>query len=305
MLVRYYIYPVLVPTGFGLSRWMSGFVDIIGLPALIPIIVCLLFVAFKKLSATVDYAGFALLWLAPMAVVQAFSENASPSPIPLMLVPLLWAAQVIGISFFINCIVHKPRWYIIIPSAMGIGAVPIAAVTSWWAFFGQMNFMGTGLLLVILVPALIPFLQKREEKELIHGADDMPELTMCGYRCDLCKAFSQCIEKKDERDELSAAWKKYYALDIPAERIYCDGCKCKKPDAQRLDSECPVRTCVINKGVIHCGKCDEYPCDTFKLRKGLSFDEAKQKLGENFDPNEYEQYLRAYDNQNNLNKIRN
>ena len=130
----------------------------------------------------------------------------------------------------------------------------------------------------------------------------MSELTMCGYRCDLCKAFSQNIEKKDEREELSVAWKKYYGLDIPAASIYCDGCRCSKPDAKRLDTECPVRNCVIKKGILHCGQCDEYPCETFNQRKGLTFDEAKQEHGEKFDSGVYNDFLLAYDNQSTLNQ---
>ena len=132
--------------------------------------------------------------------------------------------------------------------------------------------------------------------------EKMAELTMCGYRCDLCKAFSQNIEKKDEREKLSAVWKKYYKLDIPAKNIYCDGCRCGKPDSKRLDTDCPVRDCVIKKGILHCGQCKEYPCEKSNHRKGLTFDEAKQQFGEHFDPNEYNDFLAAYDNQNTLNQ---
>jgi hypothetical protein len=131
----------------------------------------------------------------------------------------------------------------------------------------------------------------------------MAELTMCGYLCNLCKAFSQNIEKKDERESLSKAWKKYYGLDIPAVNIYCDGCRCNRPDAKRLDTGCPVRSCVIKKEVFHCGQCDEYPCKTFDERRGLSFDEAQKEQGDKFDPNEYNDFLLAYDNQNRLNQF--
>lgn len=60
------------------------------------------------------------------------------------------------------------------------------------------------------------------------------KLTMCGYCCDMCKAFVGNIKKKDERNILSDYWKKYYDLSIPAENIKCDGCRCKKPDAHRI-----------------------------------------------------------------------
>lgn len=53
----------------------------------------------------------------------------------------------------------------------------------------------------------------------------MGELTMCGYRCDLCKAFSGNIKKKDERKELSAMRLKYYALNIPPVDILLRGAR--------------------------------------------------------------------------------
>jgi hypothetical protein len=128
---------------------------------------------------------------------------------------------------------------------------------------------------------------------------------MCGSRCDLCKAFSQNIEKKDEREQLSALWKKYYELDIPANSIYCVGCRCSKTDAKRLDPECPVRNCVIKKGVLHCGQCDEYPCETFSKREGYNLDDLKKIGEEKFDPREYNDFLVAYDNSSNISQYKN
>ena len=78
---------------------------------------------------------------------------------------------------------------------------------------------------------------------------------MCGYKCDLCKAFATNIINKDEREILSNMWKKYYDLDIPPEEIYCDGCRCNKENAKRIDDDCPVRKCVIDKKIDNCGEC--------------------------------------------------
>ena len=130
----------------------------------------------------------------------------------------------------------------------------------------------------------------------------MNELTMCGYICEQCKAFAPNIQRKDERKELSEIWKKYYDLDIPAEEIYCDGCRCDKPDAKRIDKECPVRYCVLEKSLQHCGECEQYPCETFNLRKGLCLEEAKRQQCENFSIDEYTDYLSAFDNRTRLDK---
>jgi hypothetical protein len=34
------------------------------------------------------------------------------------------------------------------------------------------------------------------------------------------------------------------------------GCRNEK----ELVNDCPTRTCAINKGLLHCGECDSFPC---------------------------------------------
>lgn len=132
----------------------------------------------------------------------------------------------------------------------------------------------------------------------------MAEFNMCGYRCDLCKAYAPNVKKNDKRKEQIQVWDKYYGGFDGAtiENIYCDGCRCDRPDAKRIDMGCPVRKCVIEKGLIHCGDCNDYPCSTFDQRKGLSLEDAKSKLGETFNEYEYEEYLSAFDNKTRLNE---
>ena len=125
-------------------------------------------------------------------------------------------------------------------------------------------------------------------------------MSMCGYRCDICKAYAPNIKQNDQRKELSEMWKKYYELDIPAAGIYCDGCGCDRSGARRVDPDCPVRECVLDKKLAHCGVCTQYPCDIFDRRKGLCFEEAQTKLGKGFNDIEYFVYLRAYDNKTRL-----
>jgi hypothetical protein len=155
VVIQYFFGPLITPGGFGLSRWFSGFVDIAGLPALVPLMVCGALVLLRVFPPRVDYAGFALLWLVPSAAVRSISENSPPTPIPLIIVPLLWSAQAVGIPFFIACMMKKPRWYIMVFSCFGIAALLIAAATSWWAFFIQRTFLGFLLLSASLAPAVI------------------------------------------------------------------------------------------------------------------------------------------------------
>jgi hypothetical protein len=159
---QYVFGPLVAPGAFGLSRWMSGFVDIVGLPALFPLMACGALVMLRALPRDVNYAGFALLWLAPLAAVRSISGS-SPAPIPLIVVPLLWIAQALGVSFFISGMVKNPRGYIVFFATLGIAALPIAAVTSWWAFFSHQTLLGALLLLASLVPATISMIMNSKQ----------------------------------------------------------------------------------------------------------------------------------------------
>ena len=155
VIIHYFIGSLITPVDFGLFRWMSGFIDIIALPVLIPLFAALLLVMLQVLPDSLDYAGFILLWLVPLAAIRSMSEGSPSSLIPLVFVPLLWIAQAVGISSFIGWILKKPRWFVIIPSVLGIVVLPLAATTSWWAFFAQQAFLGFILLVLSLVPAII------------------------------------------------------------------------------------------------------------------------------------------------------
>ena len=126
------------------------------------------------------------------------------------------------------------------------------------------------------------------------------KLAMCGYCCDMCKVFARNVKKKDQRASLSAYWERYYGLLIPAEKMQCDGCRCKKSGARRIDDSCPVRACVMGKKLEGCWACTSYPCEVFRSRKGLSPGEA-DAVSE-LDIAEYYEYLGAFDNKSRLDR---
>jgi hypothetical protein len=172
VVVRYFTGPLVTPGGFGLSRWVSGFVDIAGLPALLPLIVCGALVILRVFPRDADYAGFALLWLVPLAAIRSINGDSPPSPLALIVVPLLWSAQALGISFFIDGMVKNPRGYIVFFATLGIAALPIAAVTSWWAFFSHQNLLGGGLLLLSVIPAVISMIGSRAQEAVTSERGD-------------------------------------------------------------------------------------------------------------------------------------
>ena len=153
-LVQFFLGSFIEPGGFGLSRWVSGFVDIVILPVLIPLFIYLILFCFKFISGTYDFANFALLWLIPGAAMRAVSWSSMVDPILLVLVPVLWASLAVGIPFFINIILNN-RIYIIIPASLGILVIPAAASCSYWAFFSQKASLGFLFCVIAVIPMVI------------------------------------------------------------------------------------------------------------------------------------------------------
>jgi hypothetical protein len=153
-LVQFFLGNLVNPGGFGLSRWVSACIDIIALPAVLPLLVCLVLFLTKALSGAVDFANFALLWLIPGAAIRAVSWSAGNDPTLLVLAPLLWTAIAVGVPFFINLFLRFFRWYVIIPCGLCILALPFAAATSWWAFSSQIVFYGVLFLVISFVPLI-------------------------------------------------------------------------------------------------------------------------------------------------------
>ena len=140
--------------GFGLSRWLSGCIDIVALPVLLPLFIYLLLVCFRIVSGNVDFAGFALLWLIPCGAIRALSWSSIGDPILLVLVPVLWTAIAVGMSFFID-IIRKGLRLVIFPAFIAMLIVPFAAACSYWAFYAQKSTFGIIGLCVAVVPMLI------------------------------------------------------------------------------------------------------------------------------------------------------
>ncbi|MCL1836267.1 MAG: hypothetical protein FWG46_01835 [Treponema sp.] len=154
-LVQYYAGPMAVPGGFGFSRWLAGFIDIASLPAVVPLVVCILLIKLRMLPAGTDHAGFTLFSLIPLAAYRSISWNSPASPVLLVLVPLLWTAQAAGMPWFFRFTARGSRWYIVAPAILAIAALPAAAAASWWAFFSQHTLIAWLLLCVTFAPAVI------------------------------------------------------------------------------------------------------------------------------------------------------
>jgi hypothetical protein len=140
--------------GFGLTRWVSACIDVVALPAVLPFVVGLIFAAFHLISLESNFTHYAFLWIIPVAAVRALGWSSQNNPLQLMIVPVLWTAVAVGIGFFIRLIQNHGGW-VIFPAILGALALPLAAATSYWAFFAQRDFIGIALMVLSLAPMAV------------------------------------------------------------------------------------------------------------------------------------------------------
>ena len=156
-ILQYLLGYLVSPGGFGFSRWIFGFIDIVSLPVLIPLFLYALLNFFRGFSGDVDFAGFALLWLIPVAALSAIGWSSTRDPLLLIVVPLVWTAIAVGIPFFINWMAGNLSALTAIVSILCIILLPAAAAGAYWAFFSQQTLLGFALLIIIHVPLGLSF----------------------------------------------------------------------------------------------------------------------------------------------------
>ena len=128
-------------------------------------------------------------------------------------------------------------------------------------------------------------------------------LTRCGYRCDMCLFYKPNVAKNPpEPQKLSDGFFKYFGFRLPLEPVICDGCMSENP--RLIDTECPVRPCVIEKGLDNCARCEEYICDRLKQRL-VVFEELEARIGSEIPQDDYVSFIKPYENKERLDALRN
>ncbi|MGD0707056.1 MAG: DUF3795 domain-containing protein [Anaerolineaceae bacterium] len=129
-----------------------------------------------------------------------------------------------------------------------------------------------------------------------------PILTRCGYRCDLCLAYKPNIESNpSNQQKLSDGWYKYFGFRLAPEKIICDGCMSDNP--KLIDQSCPVRPCVIEKGLDNCAQCENYVCEKLAQRF-VTYEEAKKRVGAAILEDDYRCFIQPYENKKRLEELR-
>lgn len=132
----------------------------------------------------------------------------------------------------------------------------------------------------------------------------MPEiLTRCGYRCDLCLAYRPSVEACPANQQtLSDGWYQYFGFRIPAAQIICDGCMAQ--DARLVDSACPVRPCVIERGYTNCAQCADYDgCERLAERL-VVYEEIAARVPGLIPKEDRARFIAPYENKRRLDLLR-
>lgn len=129
-------------------------------------------------------------------------------------------------------------------------------------------------------------------------------IARCGYKCNLCLAYRNNIKSKQDRAKFRDGVFKYYGDKLTLDECYCDGCMTDDSEnPKRIDVECQVRPCVIEKGLDSCAYCDQYPCDKLKP-KMIDYEEVGKRFGACIPKEDYEYFIKPYESRKVLDRIR-
>jgi hypothetical protein len=159
-LATFFLGSLIKPGGFGFSRWLSAYIDIVSLPVIIPLLTGYLASLLPFIPKGGSSANFALLWLIPTAVMRTAVWGVRKDPLHLVLVPLLWSVLAVGIPAFFGLF----RWLRgkpVVPGIIGFFLLSLTAATSYWAFFSQRLYLGLLFLILSLVPVSLGIIRYR------------------------------------------------------------------------------------------------------------------------------------------------
>jgi hypothetical protein len=157
--LHYFFYPPINTAGFGFSLWFYALVNVVLIPAGLPFLVFVLLAVPGFFKGGADPAKFVLFSLVPAGITCAVGWSARHDPLYLILVPLLWTALALGISFFAR-LVRESFFPRIIPLVLAMFLMPLIAAGSFWAFYRQTPPAGFVLLAVLSIPSVIAGAQR-------------------------------------------------------------------------------------------------------------------------------------------------
>lgn len=91
----------------------------------------------------------------------------------------------------------------------------------------------------------------------------MQEMTaFCGLACHACEAYQATIDDDDKkRAKVASLWSKQYNMNFERQDINCEGCNSTTGRLFAYCKSCEVRKCGMERSVVNCAHCAEYPCE--------------------------------------------
>ena len=108
-------------------------------------------------------------------------------------------------------------------------------------------------------------------------------------------------ENPSNQQSLSDGWEKYFGFRIPTEDVLCDGCMAENP--RLIDKACPVRPCVMDRGVANCSECPNYACGKLADRV-VVYDRLAAKHPCPIPPEDRVRFVAPYENKARLDRLR-
>jgi len=78
------------------------------------------------------------------------------------------------------------------------------------------------------------------------------------------------------------------------------------PDDENLrlvDTGCPVRPCVTEKGLQNCAYCDEYICEKFEQRM-VTYESVARRFREPIQEEDFKNFISPYENRKTIDELR-
>lgn len=88
-------------------------------------------------------------------------------------------------------------------------------------------------------------------------------IAYCGLVCTECPGYIATQANDQEAlERVAAQWREEFnASEITVASVLCDGCLTDEGRKCGHWSECEIRACAMERGVLNCAHCADYACD--------------------------------------------
>jgi len=129
-------------------------------------------------------------------------------------------------------------------------------------------------------------------------------ISRCGFKCSLCMIYKDNLKGEQDKIRFRDILRKYYGDEVTLEQCYCDGCIADDSENPiRINTECKIRPCVIEKGLENCAYCDQYPCSMLE-KAMVDGGEVEKRYGAPIPREDYESIIKPYESRKVLDSIR-